>query len=121
MVVDAPSHTAWNAGTHNHSSQLLQKPSATVPLPSAAAYGSLLSQGRRISGGLLQRRPSKFRVILQHHPVYIRGEIFEMFGALAQLRGEERGQYPGKRPAGGGVGAAGRVAHQISLCPPLQP
>jgi hypothetical protein len=36
-----------NAGTHNHRRVLEQKPLATVPRCEAAAYGSLLSQGRR--------------------------------------------------------------------------
>src|ERR1700730_9499323 len=37
-----------NAGTHNHRCLLLAKATAAVPLPRAAAYGSLRSQGRRL-------------------------------------------------------------------------
>jgi hypothetical protein len=38
-----------NAGTHNHRCSLAKKPPATVPKREAAAYGSLRSQGRRLS------------------------------------------------------------------------
>ena len=33
-------------------------------------------------GGLLQRRPGELRIVLQHHPVDIGGEVGELLGAL---------------------------------------
>ena len=64
---------------------------------------------------LLQRRPGEFRIISQHHPVDIGGEVGELLGPLPQWRFEERRQDSGQRAEGGGVGAAGRLAHQIWL------
>src|SRR5262245_7289563 len=51
------------------------------------------------SGGLLllHRRPGEFRVVQQHHPVDIGGEVGELFGPLPQRRVEERRQDSGER------------------------
>src|SRR5882757_4042582 len=76
-----------------------------------AAFSSRLS----LSRGFLQRRPGEFRIILQHHPVVIGGEVREPFGPLPQRRLEERRQNSGERAERGGVDAAGRIAHQVRL------
>src|SRR5207244_8486082 len=64
---------------------------------------------------LLHRRPGEFRIVQQHHPVDIGGEVGELLRPLPQRRLEERRQNSGERSEGGGVHAAWRFAHQKGL------
>ena len=63
--------------------------------PLAGRGGRMLTLSSRL---LLQRRPGEPRIILQHQPVDIGGEILEPFCALRSLNAKNRVKIPASAP-----------------------
>src|SRR6266700_6481194 len=119
--VDRRSRSGEADSPHPRSSMQPLTPTLS-PLAGRASAAPVLQQINTNSsclGSLLLLIPGELRVVPQHHPVDIGGQILELRGALAQLRVEEGSQNACERAEGRGIGPARLLAHQIGLVPEL--